>query len=147
MAKVTAIHISEKKGMPVRAVSTGICRENWGFEGDSHAGSGIRQVSLFGMKSIRKMEMPGMEGLCTGRFTENITTEGIALYELPVGTHISIGCCELEVTQIGKACHLECAVFRQKGDCVMPREVIFARIIKGGRISTGDEVIRLPLQE
>jgi len=147
MARVTAIRISEKKGMPMRAVSSGLCIENWGLEGDLHAGSGIRQVSLFGIESIRKMELPGMEGLCTGRFAENITTEGIALYELPAGTHISIGSSELEVTQIGKACHMECAVFRQKGDCVMPREVIFARVIKGGRIRTGDAVIRLPLQE
>jgi len=85
-----------------------------------------------------------MEGLCTGRFAENITTEGINLYELPVGSRFTIGCCEFEVTQIGKACHQNCAIFQQQADCVMPREGIFARIIKGGRIRTGDEISRLP---
>lgn len=147
MARVTAIHIGEKKGMPMHTVSTGLCKENWGFEGDSHAGPGIRQVSLFGIESIRKMEILGMEGLCTGRFIENITTEGINLYELPVGSRFTIGCCEFEVTQIGKACHMECAVFQQAADCIMPREGIFARVIKGGQISTGDVVSRLPLQK
>ncbi|MEI8201191.1 MAG: MOSC domain-containing protein [Eubacteriales bacterium] len=144
MPTVIAIQISEKKGAPRHIVNEGLCRENWGLEGDAHAGSGNRQISLFGLESIRKMELLGMEGLCTGRFAENITTEGINLYELPVGSRFTIGCCEFEVTQIGKACHQNCAIFRQQADCVMPREGIFARVIKGGRIRTGDEISLLP---
>jgi len=144
MAIVIAIQISEKKGVPRHTVPEGLCREDWGLEGDAHAGSGNRQVSLFGMESIRKMETLGMEGLCTGRFAENITTEGISLYELPVGSRFTIGFCEFEVTQIGKACYQNCAVFQQAADCIMPREGIFARIIKGGRIRPGDEISLLP---
>jgi len=144
MPKVIAIHISEKKGIPMHTVLEALCRDDLGIEGDSHAGSGNRQISLFGIESIRKMEMQGIEGLCTGRFAENITTEGIILYEMPVGTHFTIAGCEFEVTQIGKHCYQNCAVFQQAGDCILPREGIFARVIKGGLIRPGDPVSRLP---
>ena len=144
MPTVIAIQISEKKGVPGHIVPEGLCMENGGLEGDSHAGSGNRQISLFGIESIRKMEMLGMEGLCTRRFAENITTEGISLYELPVGSRFTIGCCEFEVTQIGKSCYQNCAVFQQGADCIMPREGIFACVIKGGLIRPGDTISRLP---
>lgn len=140
MAKVIAINISEKKGVPKHAIPEGFFKEDWGLEGDAHAGPWHRQVSLLGRESIRKIEMMGMEGLCTGRFAENITTEGIILYELPVGTRMTIGECEAEVTQIGKECHQHCAIYQQVGDCVMPREGIFIRILKGGWIRPGDEI-------
>lgn len=140
MAKVIAINISEKKGIPKHAIAEGYFKEDWGLEGDAHAGNWHRQVSLLGRESIRKIELMGMEGLCTGRFAENITTEGIILYELPVGSKFEIGECLFEVTQIGKECHQHCAIFHQVGDCVMPREGIFARVIKGGWIRAGDEL-------
>jgi len=140
MAKVIAVNISEKKGVPKHAIPEGYFKEDWGLEGDAHAGHWHRQVSLLGKESIRKIEQMGMEGLCTGRFAENITTEGIILYELPVGTRLTIGECEAEVTQIGKECHQHCAIYQQVGDCVMPREGIFVRILSSGWIRPGDEI-------
>ena len=144
MAHVIAINISEQKGTPKRPVSRGRLISDWGLEGDAHAGKWHRQVSLLGQESIRKIEALGIKGLCTGRFAENITTEGLLLYDLPVGTHISIGPCLLEITQIGKECHRHCAIYQQVGDCVMPREGIFARVLHGGVIGPGDEIKVVP---
>lgn len=143
MAHVIALNISEKKGIPKVTVPEARLIENHGLEGDAHAGTWHRQVSLLGRESIRKIEALGMEGLCTGRFAENITTEGIILYELPVGTRLQVGPCILEVTQIGKECHQHCAIFQQVGDCVMPREGIFARVLTGGVVRPGDEIVVL----
>lgn len=140
--KVIAINISEKKGVPKTAVETAKFIEDFGIEGDAHAGKWHRQVSLLGDESIEKIRMQGVEGLCTGRFAENLTTEGIILYELPVGTQLQIGDTVQEVTQIGKECHQHCAIYHQVGDCVMPREGIFTRVIKGGTVKAGD-VIRV----
>lgn len=136
--KVIAINISEKKGVPKTAVETANFIEDFGIEGDAHAGKWHRQVSLLGDESIEKIRMQGVEGLCTGRFAENLTTEGIILYELPVGTQLQIGDTVQEVTQIGKECHQHCAIYHQVGDCVMPREGIFTRVIKGGTVKAGD---------
>ena len=133
-AKLVAINISKEKGVKKQSIESGRLIENWGLENDAHAGSWHRQISLLGMESVRKIEQLGLEGLCTGSFAENLTTEGICLYELPIGTRFSIGECLLEVTQIGKECHQHCAIYHQVGDCVMPREGIFARVIKGGQI-------------
>lgn len=83
----------------------------------------------------------GIEGLCTGRFAENLTTEGIILYELPIGTQFYAGPVLFEVTQIGKECHQHCAIYHQVGDCVMPREGIFARVLVGGTIRPGDPIV------
>lgn len=141
MAHVVALNISEKKGIPKTTVPEAVFIENFGIQGDAHAGNWHRQVSLLGKESIRKIELLGMEGLCTGRFAENITTEGIILYELPVGTRLRVGPCLLEVTQIGKECHQHCAIFHQVGDCVMPREGIFTRVLAGGTVHPGDEII------
>lgn len=141
MAEVIAINRSEQKGVPKAAIPQGQFLVDFGLEGDAHAGHWHRQVSLLGKESIRKIEALGMEGLCTGRFAENITTEGVILYELPVGSRFRAGEVLFEVTQIGKECHQHCAIFHTVGDCVMPREGIFAKVIEGGIIRPGDEII------
>lgn len=140
MAKVIAINISEKKGTIKKPVSKGLFIENHGLEGDAHAGPGHRQISLLGQESIEKMKSKGLEGLCTGKFAENLTTEGIILYEIPVGTKIEIGETIQEVTQIGKECHGGCEIKRLTGECVMPKEGIFTKVLKTGIIRPGDEI-------
>lgn len=140
MAKVIAISISETKGVPKENIPEGNFIEDFGLEGDAHAGKWHRQVSLLGVESINKMKAIGIEGLCSGKFAENITTEGINLYELPVGTKLQIGETVQEVTQIGKECHTGCAIFQQIGQCIMPKEGIFTKVIKGGKIKVGDEI-------
>ena len=140
MASVVAINISQRKGVPKVTIPEGHFLVNFGLEGDAHAGNWHRQVSLLGTESIRKLEALGVEGLETGSFAENITTEGITLYELPVGCQFNIGPCLFEVTQIGKECHQHCAIYHQVGDCVMPREGIFARVLRGGIIRPGDPI-------
>lgn len=139
-ARVVAINISEKKGVPKRTIDQGFFRVDHGLEGDAHAGNWHRQVSLLGMESIDKMKAIGIEGLCTGKFAENITTEGIELWKLPVGTKLQIGETIQEVTQIGKECHTKCAIFHQVGNCVMPTEGIFTKVLKDGIIKNGDEI-------
>ena len=143
MAKLIAINISKQKGVKKTAVPEGRLIEDFGLEGDAHAGKWHRQISLLGTESIRKIEELGIEGLCTGSFAENLTTEGICLYELDPGTQFTIGDCLLEVTQIGKECHQHCAIYHQVGDCVMPREGIFARVLKGGVVRPGDAINQL----
>lgn len=140
MARVLAINISEKKGIPKKTVESGMLVENHGIEGDAHAGNWHRQVSFLGKESIEKMQDLGIKGLCSGKFAENITTEGIELYKLPIGAQLKIGDTLLEVTQIGKECHQKCAIYHQVGDCVMPKEGIFARVLKGGVVKAGDEI-------
>jgi MOSC domain-containing protein YiiM len=141
--KVIAINISEKKGVPKKTIEQGMFRVDHGLEGDAHAGNWHRQVSLLGNESIEKMKAIGIEGLCTGKFAENITTEGIELWTLPIGTKIQIGETIQEVTQIGKECHTKCAIFHQVGNCVMPTEGIFTKVLKDGIIKAGDEMIIL----
>lgn len=141
--KVIAINISEKKGVPKKTIEQGMFRVDHGLEGDAHAGNWHRQVSLLGNESIEKMKAIGIEGLCTGKFAENITTEGIELWTLPIGTKIQIGETIQEVTQIGKECHTKCAIFHQVGNCVMPTEGIFTKVLKDGIIKAGDEIIVL----
>lgn len=136
--KVIDINISEKKGVVKHPIPQGEFKENYGLVGDAHAGKWHRQVSLLGQESIDKMKVSGVEGLVSGVFAENITTEGIILYELPVGTKIKVGDTIQEVTQIGKECHNGCEIRKLVGDCVMPREGIFTRIIEGGVIKAGD---------
>jgi MOSC domain-containing protein YiiM len=143
MAKVLAINISEKKGIPKTPIETGDFIVDFGLKGDAHGGNWHRQVSFLGQESIDKVTALGIKGLCTGKFAENITTEGIVLYELPVGTRLDIGGVVMEVTQIGKECHQKCAIYHQVGDCVMPKEGIFAKVLKGGEIKAGDEIVVL----
>lgn len=138
MAKVVAINISTEKGTVKKPVESALFIEEFGIEGDAHAGKWHRQVSLLSDESIDKMRKQGVEGLDPGKFAENITTEGIVLYELPVGTKLRIGDTIQEVTQIGKKCHHGCEIYKQIGDCVMPREGIFTRVLKGGTVKAGD---------
>jgi len=140
MARVVAVNISERKGVPKKTIEVGELIENFGLKGDAHAGNWHRQVSLLGQESIDKMKALGIKGLCTGKFAENLTTEGIELYSLKVGTRLKIGDALLEVTQIGKECYQKCAIYHQVGECVMPKEGIFARVIKGGTVKAGDSI-------
>lgn len=140
MARVVSINISDKKGVRKRPVQTARVEENFGIVGDAHAsGSWHRQVSLLAIESIERMRLRGLD-VGPGDFAENITTEGIDLLRLPVGTLLSIGEVLTEVTEIGKECHTKCAIYRQAGDCVMPREGIFVKVLKGGTLKVGDEI-------
>lgn len=140
MAKVVAINISETQGVPKSSIDKGYFEINSGLQGDAHAGDWHRQVSLLGMESINKIKNTGLIDLETGSFAENLTTEGIILFELPIGTTLKIGETLMEVTQIGKECHSGCAIREKTGDCVMPREGIFTKIITSGWIKPGDEI-------
>ncbi|MBC2456708.1 MULTISPECIES: MOSC domain-containing protein [Clostridium] len=140
MAKVLSINISEKKGVIKTPIKEGIFIEEHGLKDDAHAGKWHRQVSLLAQESIDKMIKMGISDLDAGKFAENITTEGIVLHELPVGTRLKIGETIQEVTQIGKECHKGCAIKNQVGTCIMPTEGIFTRIIKGGVIREGDSI-------
>ncbi len=139
-AKVVAVNLSEKKGTPKRSVPCGRLIEQYGLEGDAHAGKWHRQVSLLGVESIEKAKLGPTNGLCHGVFAENLTTEGIELYTLPVGTRLRVGGALLEISQIGKECHEGCAVSRLVGQCVMPREGVFAVVIEGGEVRPGDAI-------
>ena len=142
MARVVAVCISENKGERKTPVDSVELHENHGIVGDAHAGDWHRQVSLLASESIDKMRALGLD-VDSGDFAENITTSGIELVSLPIGTRLQIGETLLEVTQIGKECHTRCAIFYQAGDCVMPKEGIFARVITGGVIKPGDEVVTM----
>ena len=139
IGKVLAVNVSEKKGERKTPVASVTLREEHGIEGDAHAGDWHRQVSLLAMESIAKMQAMGLD-VKEGDFAENITTQGVELVTLPIGSRIALGETILEVTQIGKECHTRCAIFYQAGDCVMPKEGIFARVITGGVVRPGDEV-------
>jgi len=143
MGKVLAVNISEKKGVPKESIPEGNFIEDFGLEGDAHGGNWHRQVSLLGDESIEKLRGKTIVKLTPGIFAENITTEGIILYELPIGTKLSIGQVIMEVTQIGKECHKGCEIIKTTGDCVMPREGIFTKILKEGWIEPGDEIVVL----
>ncbi len=142
VGKVVSINISDRKGIRKKPVNEVTIREGYGIEGDAHASSDWhRQVSLLALESIKKMQALGLD-VKPGDFAENITTEGIDLPGLPIGTRLKIGGeIEAEVSQIGKECHTRCAIYYQAGDCVMPREGIFVRILKGGRLRRGDGIV------
>jgi MOSC domain-containing protein YiiM len=141
MAKVIAVCTSEKKGTTKTPVPEITVKENFGVAGDAHADCTThRQVSLLAEESIDKMRGKGLE-LNYGDFAENITTKGIDLLSLPIGTRLNVGKeVVLEMTQIGKECHADCAIRQQIGDCIMPREGIFAKVIRGGRVKAGDSI-------
>jgi MOSC domain-containing protein YiiM len=139
MGQVVAVCVSEKKGERKTPVAAVELRENHGIVGDAHAGDWHRQVSLLASESIDKMRALGLD-VDSGDFAENITTSGVNLVSLPIGSRLQIGETLLEVTQIGKECHTRCAIFYQAGDCVMPKEGIFARVITGGTIRPGDSI-------
>lgn len=138
--RVAAVNISEKKGQVKKPVDRGVLVKDFGLEGDAHGGSWHRQVSLLAQESIDKMKALGIVGLCTGKFAENITTEGIELHTLGVGTRLKAGEAVLEISQIGKECHRGCEILKQVGKCIMPTEGIFARVIEGGEIKPGDKI-------
>lgn len=140
MAKVVAVNISKKKGLIKKPVESVHLVEKLGIEGDAHAGNWHRQVSLLDQASVDKMTALGVEGLTPGIFAENITTEGVVLHALPIGTRLRVGETELEVTQIGKECHAHCQVYQQVGMCIMPTEGIFTVVIRGGEIRAGDAI-------
>jgi MOSC domain-containing protein YiiM len=138
--KVLSVNISEKKGEKKHNIACGLFIENQGLKNDGHAEPGIRQVSLLARESIEKIRAKGLD-VQYGDFAENLTTEGIDLPSLPVGSKLKIGNKVLmEVTQIGKVCHERCKIFYTVGDCVMPREGIFARVINGGEIKIDDTI-------
>ena len=139
MAKVIAVCISEKKGTMKKEVPEIKVKKEHGIIGDAHAGNWHRQISLLGNESVDKMKAV-FPDIPIGAFAENILTEGITLYKLPVGTKLRIGETLLEVTQIGKECHADCAIRKQVGDCVMPREGIFTIVLEEGTIKSGDEI-------
>ena len=141
MASVVAVCKSEKKGTKKEAIAEGLFKEDYGLIGDAHAGClPNRQVSLLAMESIERMQSRGFN-LSPGDFAENITTKGINLLHLPIGTRIFVGDeVSLEVTQIGKECHAGCAIRRQIGECIMPEEGIFARVVKGGLVRPRDRM-------
>ena len=139
--KVISINISEKKGERKTPVQEAVVKEDFGIEGDAHASSEWhRQVSLLAIESVRKMQEMGLD-VKPGDFAENITTEGLDLLALPIGTRLKVGKDVIgEVSQIGKVCHTRCAIYEQAGDCVMPKEGIFIRVLKGGVTKVGDEI-------
>lgn len=140
MPSILAINISEKKGVVKKDIEKGYFEVNHGLVGDAHAGNGHRQVSLLAQETIDKMRKLEIKGFCTNKFVENLTTEGIDIYKLRVGTKIEIGEALLEVTQVGKECHKGCEIRKLVGDCVMPREGIFVKVINAGWIKKGDEI-------
>ena len=137
--RVHALSISERKGTQKHNVPIAEFMVDHGIVGDAHAGPWHRQVSLLARESIAKMTAKGAK-VGPGAFAENITTEFLDVPNLHIGDRLIIGEVELEITQIGKECHERCAIYQQVGDCVMPREGVFARVIKGGRIQVGDEI-------
>ncbi len=136
---VVAVNVSEAKGERKKPVPEVILRPEHGIEGDAHAGTWHRQVSLLAQESIDKMTAQGLD-VGPGDFAENITVSGVEVAALPLGTTLDLGGSLVEVTQIGKECHTRCAIYQQAGDCVMPREGIFVRVLRGGRVAPGDPI-------
>jgi MOSC domain-containing protein YiiM len=138
--RIVAVSVSLKKGVKKTNILQGSLIENYGLENDAHAGDWHRQISLLAIESISKIRKKGLD-VNPGDFAENITTEGIRIWDLPVGTQLKLGeNAVVEVTQIGKECHDRCAIFKQVGDCVMPREGVFVKVLKGGAIRPEDRI-------
>lgn len=140
MGKILSVNISDKKGEKKHNISACRALINQGLENDAHIGMAIRQISLLAAESIEKIRQKGLD-VHYGDFAENLTTQGIMLYTLPVGTKLKAGKdVLLEVTQIGKTCLAPCAIYHAVGDCVMPKEGIFVRVLSEGMITVGDEI-------
>jgi MOSC domain-containing protein YiiM len=136
--KIVSLAVSKKKGTRKKIVEEALLVQDHGIEGDAHAGPWHRQVSFLAAESIEKARNQGLE-VTFGDFAENIATSGIDWLEIPVGTQLRLGDRVLvEVTQIGKECHNRCAIYYKAGDCIMPKEGIFARVLEGGKIRPGD---------
>lgn len=143
MGYIRGICISRNKGTQKQAVSCADLKADWEIENDAHAGKWHRQVSLLGLEQIEDFRKKGAE-VAFGAFGENLIVEGFNLKELPVGTRFQIRDSILEMTQIGKECHSHCQIYKAMGDCIMPREGVFAKVLRGGHIKVGDEIIMLP---
>jgi MOSC domain-containing protein YiiM len=146
MASVIAVCRSDTKGVRKTPVDIGVFKVGLGMEGDAHAGGDrIKEVSLLAIESIAKMNVDGNE-FSPGDFAENITTSGIILASLPIGSRLQAGEVTLEITQIGKKCHSGCTIMKEMGICIMPREGVFARVVKSGCVKPGDQITILPLR-
>lgn len=139
-AKVISVNISDQKGIVKTPVDLGTFLVDFGLEGDAHGGNWHRMVSLLAQESYEKNSKAHGVDLAIGSYAENLTTSGIILHELPVGTKLAIGETLQEITQIGKECHVGCQIKQLVGDCVMPREGVFTRVLKGGVIKPGDAI-------
>lgn len=137
--KVIAVCISEKRGTQKKNIGKALFRENWGIENDAHAGDWHRQVSLLSYDKIQAFRAKGAE-VEDGAFGENLVVEGIDFRSLPVGTLLECNGVLLEMTQIGKECHSHCQIYQKTGECIMPTEGVFARVLTGGTISVGDQM-------
>ena len=143
MGEVLAVCLSEKKGTQKTAVPEAELREDWGVVGDAHAGHWHRQVSLLAFEAIDAFRKKGAE-VDFGAFGENLVVEGFDLKNLPVGTRFQVGECLLELSQIGKACHSHCNIYKTMGDCIMPREGVFTVVLRGGKVKPGDKITMIP---
>ena len=143
MGKIMAVCISEKRGTQKKNIEKVRLIENFGLEGDAHGGNWHRQVSLLSYEKVRAFEEKGIS-VEDGAFGENLLVEGFDFKTLPVGTSFRCGEVLLEITQIGKECHSHCEIYRAVGDCIMPREGVFARVLYGGMIQIGDELEIVP---
>lgn len=139
MGTITAICISAQKGTQKHGVDSAIFLPNWGIQGDAHAGTWHRQVSLLAYRKIEEFRARGAV-VKDGAFGENLVVDGFDFKTLPIGTRFQCNDVVLELTQIGKECHAHCEIFKAMGDCIMPREGIFTRVLHGGTISVGDEL-------
>lgn len=139
MGKIIAVCVSEKKGTQKKNVGSARLLEDWGLENDAHAGKWHRQVSLLSHEKVEEFRARGAE-VADGAFGENLVVSGIDFRSLPAGTRFSCGDVVLEMTQIGKECHSHCAIYQAMGECVMPREGVFAKVLRGGVIAVGDEL-------
>ncbi|WP_251211760.1 MOSC domain-containing protein [Adlercreutzia murintestinalis] len=139
MGTIKAICTSDVKGIQKTETTSVELRPNWGIEDDAHAGNWHRQVSLLGYEKIEEFKARGAN-VANGSFGENLIVEGFDLKSLPIGTRLRAGDAELELTQIGKECHARCAIYHKMGDCIMPREGVFCKVIQGGRITLGDRI-------
>jgi len=139
MAKIVAVCLSERRGTPKRDVQEGWLREDYGLVGDCHAGDPVRQVSLLPLESVLRMRERGFD-VEPGSFAENLTVEGLDFSQLKKGVRLQVGEVVLEVSQLGKKCPEPCEVSRRIGTCIMPKEGVFARVVKGGRVRVGDEL-------
>ena len=146
MGTIRSICISEKKGTQKHEIPQAELKADWGIIGDAHAGHWHRQVSLLSNEKIEDFRSRGAE-VDNGAFGENIIASGFDFRSLPVGTRFRIGSALLELTQIGKECHAHCTIYHQVGDCIMPREGVFAVVIEGGTIKAGDEIEMIPVRE
>ena len=143
MGKVIAVCVSEQKGTQKKNVNSAVFVPDWGIENDAHAGKWHRQVSLLSHDKIEEFRARGAD-VIDGAFGENLVVAGIDFKTLPIGTQFSCGGVLLELTQIGKECHSGCEIYKKMGDCIMPREGVFTRVLKGGTISVGDELDVIP---